>query len=54
MMIQDNIIDGCGTSGVEATNQVNCTVAVKGYSISNVKKEEIKNNAEVNFEIKLR
>jgi hypothetical protein len=52
MIIEDNMIDGCGTFGIEASKDVKGSVIIKKNKISNVKLGEIQNNAKDNLIIR--
>lgn len=52
MVIEDNIVDGCGTYGIEAAKEVKGSVTIKGNKITNAKLDKIQNNASQNFVIK--
>lgn len=52
MVIEGNIINGCGTYGIEVAKEVKGSTLVKGNTISNYKIDKIRNNTDENFVIK--
>ncbi|SHL53625.1 Right handed beta helix region [Anaerocolumna jejuensis DSM 15929] len=49
MVIEDNIINGCGTYGIEAAKEVKGSVTIKENKITNIKLDKIQNNASKNL-----
>jgi hypothetical protein len=52
MFIKDNVIDGCGTYGIEIGPECKGFATIRDNDIQKAKQDEIQNNAKSNFTIK--